>query len=118
MELNFRDEKTILGVGEANVRTPAAVKSVPSFIVASYAFMLLAANAIKATPAWLPSPKWYPHKSLDRLSTQKILALFRSQFWGLNINLNKSGFVSNLADMRSRFFLPKSPDAAICYSNK
>jgi hypothetical protein len=41
-EVNFRDEKTVLGVGEAQVRTRASVEAVPALIVASYAFLLLA----------------------------------------------------------------------------
>jgi len=41
VELNFRDEKTVMGVGEAQVRTKAAVEAVPVFVVAAYAFMLL-----------------------------------------------------------------------------
>jgi len=42
VELNFRDEKTVMGVGEAQVRTKAAVETVPAFVVAAYAFLLLA----------------------------------------------------------------------------
>ena len=42
IELNFRDEKTTLGVGDAQVRTPASVEAVPALIVASYAMLLLA----------------------------------------------------------------------------
>jgi hypothetical protein len=118
IELNFRDEKTIIGVGEAQVRTSAAVQSVPGFVVASYAFLLLAAHAIKATSSCLPAPKWYPHKPLDRCTTQNILSLFRSQFWGLDIDLNKSGFASNSPEARTRFFSSKSSDAAICYATK
>jgi len=41
IELNFRDEKTVLGVGEAQLRTKAAVEAVPAFIAASYAFLPL-----------------------------------------------------------------------------
>ncbi len=42
VELNFRDEKTVIGAGEAQVRTEAAIEAVPAFVVAAYAFMLLA----------------------------------------------------------------------------
>ena len=44
VDLNFRDEKTVLGVGDAQVRTQAAVETVPCFVVAAYAFLLLAAR--------------------------------------------------------------------------
>jgi len=118
IELNFRDEKTIIGVGEAQVRTRTAVQNVPGFVVASYAFLLLAAHSIKAKPTCLPSPKWYPHKITDRCTTQNILSLFRSQFWGLNIDLNKSGFASKSPEMRTHFYSLKSPNQAICYAIK
>ena len=121
IELNFRDEKTIIGVGEAQVRTRTAVQSVPSFIVASYAFLLLAAHSVKAKSTCLPSPKWHPHKSSDRCTTQNMLSLFRSQFWGLNTDLNKSGFASyssESSDMRTPFYFSKSPNSAICYAFK
>ena len=118
IELNFRDEKTIIGVGEAQVRTRAAVQSVPSFIVASYAFLLLAAHSIKAKSNCLPSPKWYPHKPSDRCTTQNILSLFRSQSWGLNIDSNKSEFESISSKLLTRFYSSNSPDLAICYAVK
>jgi len=118
IELNFRDEKSIIGVGEAQVRTSAAVQSVPSFIVASYAFLLLAAHSIKAKSTCLPSPKWYPNKPSGRCSTQNILSFFRSQSWGLNIDLNKSGFISKSSEMLPHFYSSNSPNSAICYASK
>ena len=118
IELNFRDEKTIIGVGEAQVRSKAAVKSVPGFIVACYSFLLLAAHSNKAKSTCLPSPKWYPHKPSERCTTQNILSLFRSQSWGLNIDLNKSEFAANSSDMQTHFFSSKSPNSAICYALK
>lgn len=118
IELNFRDEKTIIGVGEAQVRTSAAVQSVPSFVVASYAFLLLAAHSIKVKSTCLPSPKWYSHKPSDRCTTQNILALFRSQSWGINIDMNKSGFASKSPEIQSHLFSSNSPNSAICYAYK
>jgi hypothetical protein len=38
--VNFRDEKTILGVGEAQVRKKEAVQKVPALAVAAYATLL------------------------------------------------------------------------------
>ena len=118
IELNFRDEKTVMDVGEAQVRTAAAVQSVPAFVVASYAFLLLAANSIKAKPNSMPSPKWYPQKSSDRCTTQKILSIFRSQYWGLRIDSNKSEFVSNSPETRTLFYSPDSLSSALCYAYK
>lgn len=118
IELNFRDEKTIMGTGDAQVRTVAAVQSVPAFIVASYAFMLLAAHAVKAKSNSLLSPKWYVQNLSNRCSTQKILSIFRSQYWGLGMDLNKNGFVSNATVTRTHFYLPESLNSAVCYAYK
>ena len=56
IKVNFRDGKTVLGVGEAQVRAPAAVQAVTSFVVAAYAFLLLA--AAQSGRFALPPPKW------------------------------------------------------------
>jgi hypothetical protein len=43
IEVNFRDEKTLLGVGQAQVHTPASVERVPALSVAAYSILLTAA---------------------------------------------------------------------------
>lgn len=118
IELNFRDEKTIFGVGEAQVRTPQAVQNLPAFIVAAYAFLLLAAHSLQVMPACLPSTKWYPQKPSARCSTQKILSLFRAFYWNLNINLIKSGFVSNSLPSQTHFFSSFSLSSALLLALK
>jgi len=118
IELNFRDEKTVFGVGDAQVRTESAVKSVPPFIAASYAFLLLAAHSIRARSSSLPSPKWYPFKPSRRCSTQNILSLFRAGSWGINLGLNKSGFASPSSLLRTRFYSNSSLASAVCFASK
>ena len=118
IELNFRDEKTIMGAGDAQVRTMSAVQSVPAFVVASYAYMLLAAHAVKVKTNSIPSPKWHSRNLSNRCSTQKILSIFRSQYWGLEMEPNKSGFVSNSFESKSRFYSSDSLDSAVCYAFK
>ena len=44
IEVNFRDEKTLPGVGEAQVRHPRSVAGLPRMIVAAYSWLLLAAR--------------------------------------------------------------------------
>ena len=39
IETNFRDEKTLLGTGEAQVRNPSSVKAIPQMMVASYSLL-------------------------------------------------------------------------------
>ena len=118
IEVNIRDEKTVMGVGEAQVRTAAAVQSVPAFVVAAYAFLLLAAHFVKAKPDSMPSPKWYPRKPSDRCSTQKILSIFRSQYWGLNVEVKKNGFATYSPETRTHFYSPESLSSALCYAYK
>jgi hypothetical protein len=120
IELNFRDEKSILGVGEAQVRTPAAVENAPAFIVAVYAYLLLAAHSIKADSSCLPLPKWRERRPAIRYTTQSAIALFRSQFWGSDFELEpkKSGFASTSPDPRTHFFSSSSINSAVCYAYK
>jgi hypothetical protein len=40
VEVNFRDEKTLLGVGQAQVRHPQSVARAPAFLVAAYSMLL------------------------------------------------------------------------------
>ncbi len=118
IELNFRDEKTVFGVGEAQVRTPAAVQGLPSFMVACYAFLLLAAHSLHTETDCLPSPKWYPQRCVQRCTTQKALSLFRFHYWGLHMDQNKSGFASFSPGTRTHFFSPLSLSSALCFAYK
>jgi hypothetical protein len=43
IEVAFREEKTLLGLGEAQVRTNPAVGGVPAFVAATYAYLHLTA---------------------------------------------------------------------------
>lgn len=118
IELNFRDEKAIIGVGEAQVRTPAAVQGAPAFVVAAYSFMLLAAHSAKVTSLSVSPPKWFPQTPSNRCSTNSILSLFRSEYWGLGYGQKKSGFVSKSLSYQSRFFSASSLSSALLYACK
>lgn len=61
IEVNHRDEKEILGVGEAQVWSEKSVGRHPSFRVASYSMLLLASLlefGIPRTEAYLELPRW------------------------------------------------------------
>lgn len=76
IELNFRDEKTLLGAGEAQVRTPSGVEKVPQLKVAAYAFLLLACERFLAHNAGaLKRPKWRPPDPNARVSSNQCLSL-------------------------------------------
>lgn len=60
VEVNFRDEKTLLGVGQAQVRHPASLHLIPQLQVASYSLLILAAakNQKENPFQLLRPPKW------------------------------------------------------------
>lgn len=82
IEGNFRDEKTMLGVGEAQVRNPRSVALVPAFAVACYSLLLLASARAFPNPAALwPQPKWRRGKPTT-FSVSSALAQLRAETWG------------------------------------
>ena len=94
IEVNFRDEKTLLGVGQAQVRNEHSVESVPALAVAAYAMLLT--SAIQAygpsgEPDALPAPKWRRKERL-RASTQSLLQHLRHEVWADALRF--SSFVS------------------------
>ena len=97
IEVNFRDEKTLLGVGQAQVRHPQSVEKVPALIVAAYAMTLLAGAktfGVTGMPDALPLPKWRNQEKRKRASTQDLINLLREELWGKALaHSNFSGFV-------------------------
>jgi hypothetical protein len=80
IEVNHRDEKEILGVGEAQVWNAKSVCKVPALLVAMYSWMLLAGLACYGptrTEDYLPLPKWRP--KAKRPSCLDLVALLRKQ---------------------------------------
>jgi len=96
IEVNHRDEKTLFGVGQAQVRSNLSVPRHPAFAVASYSMLLLAALRCFGpgrTSDYLDLPKW--RKKSNRASCLDLLSLLRSD---LNNETPVSAFVSeNLA---------------------
>jgi hypothetical protein len=82
IECNHRDEKSLLGVGQGQVRNPQAVRRLPQLQVASYSLLLLAtllSSGVERTSEFLPLPKW--RRRPIRASVLDILALFREQIF-------------------------------------
>jgi hypothetical protein len=84
IEVNHRDEKQLIGVGQAQVWSQPSVDRQPAFAVASYAYLLLAALRVygidERGPA-IPVPKWQANKVSPRVSAQRLLQVFRSELW-------------------------------------
>jgi hypothetical protein len=120
IEVNFREEKTLLGVGQAQVRCPRSVESAPALTVASYALLLLAIQRAFASTrqALLPRPKWMPSSPSTRISTQQAIHQLRAEVWGRGLGLdNFSPFASSLpaAPKPEKFSFPLA--SAVCYAN-
>jgi len=123
VEVNHRDEKQIIGVGQAQVRSPQSVDRQPALAVASYAILLLAAVqafGIDTVHGSLPPPKWRTHQPKQRLSTQELIRQLRSEVWAYAIDQlddNSNDFVTE------RYASTKSPKltlpvtSALLYAN-
>jgi hypothetical protein len=80
IEVNHRDEKQHLGITEAQVWNDRSVDHLPAFMVAAYAFLLLAsleAYGPKRTDEYIQPPKWQRRRS--RPSCQDLLCQFRKE---------------------------------------
>ena len=117
IEVNFRDEKTLLGVGQAQVRHPRSVENVPALAVAAYAMLLTSATQAFGTtgkPHSLPAPKWHRKKPL-RASTQSLLKHLRQAVWANAIRF--SSFVTpNATNTKPQNQLP-CLEGALFYAN-
>lgn len=121
IEVNIRDEKQLLGVGEAQVRNPHSVQNLPALLVASYALLVLAATQAfpnGTIPGALPPPKWRRNTSRQRLSTADIITQLRAELWGKALGLdNFSGFTSAYPpNTTPQLFQPDLP-SAVLYSS-
>ena len=81
IEVNNRDEKDLLGVGQAQVRSGQSVPRHPALAVASYSMLLLAAlrsSGPGRTADYLAQPKWRRNNS-KRPSLLDLVTLLRRQ---------------------------------------
>jgi DDE superfamily endonuclease len=79
IEVNHRDEKTILAVGQAQLRSPRSVSRQPAFTVACYSLLLLSClrhSGPGRSSDFHPSPHWRKAPP-GRPSLQDILTLLR-----------------------------------------
>lgn len=82
IECNHRDEKSLLGVAQGQVRSPQAVSRLPQFQVAAYSLLLLASiltSGFERTNHYLPLPKW--RRKSARPSLVDLLSLLRDQIF-------------------------------------
>lgn len=92
IEVNFKDQKTILGCGQAQVRNQEACQKVPAFLTAVYSMLLIA--SIIAKKQELPRPKWYKTAKSIRTTTGDLINQFRAINWANTSKINFSDFVN------------------------
>lgn len=89
IECNHRDEKSLLGVGQGQVRNPEAVRRLPQLQVAGYSLALLASVLAsgfeRGQQDYLPLPKWRRVVQGQRPSLLDILNLLRDEIFGRNL---------------------------------
>jgi DDE superfamily endonuclease len=81
IEVNHREEKTTLGVGQAQLRSSKSVGRQPALVVAAYSALLLAsleAYGPTRTAAYRGLPKW--RRPSNRPSCQDLVTLLRQQW--------------------------------------
>lgn len=103
IEVDFREEKTLLGCGQAQVRNPNSAESLPAFVAAMYGLLHLASHRATAKPntLLLPRPKWYQKEDAKRITTGDLLNNLRAQLWAKATELNFSDFVYKQINARS-----------------
>jgi hypothetical protein len=101
IEVNFREEKTLLGVGQAQVRVPASVETVPALAVGAYALLQLAALATygdTGQPEAVPLPHWRRRHPPARATTGRLINQLRYELWAAALRPESlAGFRSPLA---------------------
>lgn len=126
IEVNIRDEKTLIGCGQAQVRNEYSAANVPAFISAMYAFLLLAGikaykknGDSKNREVLLPRPRWYPAKKGQRLTSGDLVNHLRTEMWAKAMGYgNFSGFVTSQHQTKSRRNITNPLSSAILYSRR
>lgn len=99
IEVNFRDQKTLLGLGQAQVRNVQSNQNLPAMAVASYALLLLASVKVYGAhgqPDAIPLPKWRATNTKPAISTNRLISQLRHELWADAIRPNHfSGFCSS-----------------------
>jgi hypothetical protein len=90
IECNHRDEKSLLGVAQGQVRNPEAVRRLPQLQVAAYSLLLLASllssGFQRKAGEFLPLPKWRRISEQARPSLLDMLNLIREQIFARSLN--------------------------------
>lgn len=87
IEVNFREEKTLIGTGHAQVRSAAANQHLPAMTVASYAMLWVAALQLHSrgqSQCSVPPPKWRARLPISQTAlptTGELIRQLRYETW-------------------------------------
>lgn len=117
VEVAFREEKTLLGMGQAQVRTEHAVQALPAFIAAAYGCLHVAAARAGIHQSHLARPKWQRPKDGARCSTAQLISLLRSELCARAVSNGFTGFAASSEPTRSPQNLGFHPLHAVVYAH-
>lgn len=110
VEVGFREQKTTLGLGQAQTTTLASCSAIIGFQSYCYALLLLAAAATQITTP--PLPKWQkPPSKPHRPTISQLIATVRGELWGKGIRTES--FADFVANRRKPTMPPKIENSLI-----
>lgn len=118
IELNFRDEKNILGLDEVMVRTPDAVETWTPFVVCSYSMLLLAGRSTISRTDKELLPKWQKTVPFSRPSTNRYLSIMRQEIAEMSWKINLNGFKAPPPQNRNPLLFIPDIKQAVIYARK
>ena len=117
-EVAFREEKALLGMGQAQVRTARAVEALPAFIATAYSCLHLAARRAGLQQDVLARPRWQRSKPGGRCSTSQLISLLRSELWRRACQRGFGGFAYPTPQSREPQNTPFHPFHACVYAHQ
>jgi len=118
-EVAFREEKTLLGMGEAQVRTEPAIATVPAFVAAMYAYLHVAgAGAEGRCRDRLARPKWQAENTQGRCTTQQLQGLLRAELWGRALGVNIESFAERREARTKPLKIDNAAAAAVIHAQR
>jgi hypothetical protein len=119
IEVNFRDEKSLLGIGQAQVRNEHSVQNVPAVAVGAYGLLQLAALrafGLQGQTPDVPIPAWLKRRPPHPPSTMALLQQLRHDCWARAIEASARTDFTSTAPMaqKSSDALPPLDSAVFC----
>lgn len=118
IEVNFKEQKSLLGCGKAQVRKKDPCQKVPAFLTAVYSMILLVSK--KNQEESIPRPLWYSKKKKlqSDCTTGDAINIMKAMNWSFYQNINFSHFVELEKNARSRKNYSNPLLAAVFYNRK